>query len=66
MKISRITVLAASAPLDGDSQVVNVGNRHQDQAIDVAIGLEDKNFVGQVKASEVNRTCIKAQRDFGS
>ena len=66
MKISRRTVLAASVSLDGESQVVNVVNRHQDQAIDVAIGPEDKSFAGPVTASEVNDPCIKAQRDFSS
>ena len=66
MKISRRTVLAASASLDGDSQVVNFINRHQDRAIDVAIGLEDKSFADPVTASDVNGPCIKAQRDFGS
>jgi len=33
--------------------------------MDVAIGLEDKNFSGAVAVSEVNGPDIKAQNDFG-
>jgi len=45
--------------------VVNVVNRHLDQAMEVVIGLEDRNFSGAVAVSEVNGPDIKAQNDFG-
>jgi alpha-N-arabinofuranosidase len=33
--------------------------------VEVAIGLEDKNFSGAVQVSEVNGPDIKAENDFG-
>jgi len=55
----------ASASLDGSSLVLNVVNRHQSEAMEVTIGLEDKNFSGAVSVSEVNGPDIKAENDFG-
>jgi len=52
--------------MDGNRLVLNVVNRHQDQAINVVIGLEDKRFSGSVQVSEVNGPDIKAMNDFGS
>jgi alpha-N-arabinofuranosidase len=65
-RFDKVPYIDASASLDGDNLVVNVVNRHQDRAIDVAIGLEDKSFAGPVTVSEVNGPDIKAQNDFGS
>jgi alpha-N-arabinofuranosidase len=45
--------------------VINVVNRHKDQAIDAVITLEDKSFAGAVAVSEVNGPDIKAENDFG-
>jgi alpha-L-arabinofuranosidase len=65
-RFDKVPYIDASASIEGDSLVVNVVNRHQDQAIEVAIGLEDKSFAGPVTLSEVNGPDIKAQNDFGS
>ena len=65
-RFDKVPYIDASASIDGDNLVVNIVNRHQDQAIDVAIGLEDKSFAGPVTASEVNGPDIKAQNDFGA
>ena len=57
--------LDASAAYDNGSLVLNVVNRHQDQAIEVDFELEDKQFSGAVAVSEVNGPDIKAENDFG-
>jgi len=64
-RFDRVPYLDASASLDGADLVVNVVNRHQDQAIEAVIGLEDKSFAGAVSVAEVNGPDIKAQNDFG-
>jgi alpha-N-arabinofuranosidase len=60
-----VPYIDASASLDGNSLVVNVVNRHQDQPMEVVIGLEDRDFSGAVSVSEVNGPDIKAENDFG-
>ena len=60
-----VPYIDASASLEGNSLVVNVVNRHQDQPMEVVIGLEDKTFSGSVMVSEVNGPDIKAENDFG-
>lgn len=64
-RFDAVPYIDASASLDGDSLVVNIVNRHPDQAMEVAIELEDKNFSGPVTVSEVNGPDIKAENDFG-
>jgi alpha-N-arabinofuranosidase len=64
-RFDHVPYIDASGSLDGNNLVVNVVNRHQDQAMDVVIGLEDKTFSGAVTASEVNGPDIKAENDFG-
>ena len=64
-RFDQVPYIDASGSLDGDRLVVNVVNRHQDQAMEVTIGLEDKTFSGAVKVSEVNGPDIKAENDFG-
>src|SRR3954468_14963109 len=61
-----VPYIDASASLDANSLVLNVVNRHQDQPMEVTIGLEDREFSGAVTVSEVNGPDIKAQNDFGS
>ena len=51
---------------DNGVLVLNVVNRHLDQAIEVEIEAQDKKFTGMVEVSEVNGPEIKAQNDFGS
>jgi alpha-N-arabinofuranosidase len=65
-RFDKIPYIDASGSLDGNTLVVNVVNRHRDQAISVAMGLEDKSFAGPVTLSEVNGPDIKAQNDFGT
>ena len=64
-RFDTVPYIDASASLDGNSLVLNVVNRHQDQPMEVAIGLEDKDFSGAVSVSEVNGPDIKAENDFG-
>jgi alpha-N-arabinofuranosidase len=64
-RFDSVPYIDASASVDGNSLVLNVVNRHQDQPMEVTIGLEDKRFAGAVSVSEVNGPDIKAENDFG-
>jgi alpha-L-arabinofuranosidase len=59
-----IPYLDASASYDNGSLVVNVVNRHKDQAIATEFELEDKQFGGAVEITEVNGPDIKAENSF--
>lgn len=59
-----VPYLDASATFDQDSLVLNVVNRHRDQAIEAEIEAQDKHFSGAVRISEVNGPDIKAENDF--
>jgi alpha-N-arabinofuranosidase len=61
-----VPYIDSSASLDGNAVVVNIVNRHQTDALDVAIALEDKSFAGAATVAEVNGPDIKAMNDFGS
>jgi alpha-N-arabinofuranosidase len=65
-RFDKVPYIDASGAMDGNRLVLNVVNRHQDQAMDVVIGLEDKRFSGSASVSEVNGPDIKAMNDFGS
>jgi alpha-N-arabinofuranosidase len=56
----------SSASLDGNALVVNIVNRHQSEAMDVTVSLEDRRFAGPATVDEVNGPDIKAMNDFGS
>jgi alpha-N-arabinofuranosidase len=60
-----VPYLDASAGLDGGSLVLNVVNRHKDQAIEAEIETQDKQFAGTVSVSEVNGPELKSENDFG-
>ena len=45
--------------------MVNVTNRHRDQALDVTIEAEDKRLDGDFQVFEVNGPDIKSENDFG-
>jgi alpha-N-arabinofuranosidase len=60
-----VPYLDASAGLDGGLLVLNVVNRHKDQAIEAEIETQDKQFAGAVSVSEVNGPDLKAENDFG-
>jgi alpha-L-arabinofuranosidase len=59
-----IPYLDISAGYDNGNLVVNVVNRHKDQAIQTEFELEDKQFSGAVGAIEVNGPDIKAENNF--
>jgi len=56
--------VGSSAAYDNGSLVLNVVNRHLDQAIPTQVELEDKQFSGAVEATEVNGPDIKAENSF--
>jgi alpha-N-arabinofuranosidase len=56
--------LDVSAAYDNGSLVLNVVNRHRDQAIETELEAEDKQFSGAVAISEVNGPDIKSENDF--
>jgi alpha-N-arabinofuranosidase len=60
-----VPYLDVSAAFDNGSLVLNVVNRHRDQAIETSFDLEDKTYSGAVAVSEVNGPDIKAENDFG-
>jgi alpha-N-arabinofuranosidase len=60
-----VPYLDASASIDNGTLVINVVNRHKDQAIETEVDVEDKQFTGPVAVSEVNGPDIKAENDFG-
>jgi len=61
-----VPYLDTSAAYDNGTLVLNVVNRHQDQAIEAEFEVEDKQFSGAVEIAEVNGPDIKAENDFGS
>jgi alpha-L-arabinofuranosidase len=60
-----IPYLDMSAAYDNGTLVLNVVNRHRDQAIEADLDLQDKSFAGAVEVSEVNGPDIKSENDFG-
>jgi alpha-L-arabinofuranosidase len=65
-RFEKVPYIDTSSSLDGDNLVVNIVNRHQTDAMDVTINLEDKSFSGAATVSEVNGPDIKAMNDFGT
>jgi alpha-N-arabinofuranosidase len=62
--IDEVPYLDASAALDNRTLVINVVNRHRDQAVEADIELEDKQFAGAAEVFEVNAADIKAENSF--
>ncbi|SPE41580.1 Intracellular exo-alpha-(1-_5)-L-arabinofuranosidase 1 [Candidatus Sulfopaludibacter sp. SbA3] len=60
-----VPYLDISAAYDNGTVVLNVVNRHKDQAIETEFELEDKQFSGSMAVSELNGPDIKAANDFG-
>jgi alpha-N-arabinofuranosidase len=60
-----VPYLDASAAYDNGTLVLNLVNRHPDQAIDVDCEAQDKEFSGPVEGAEVNGPGIKSENDFG-
>ena len=59
-----VPYLDASASWENGILVLNVVNRHRDQAIEAHLETQDKQFTGTVSVSEVNGPDIKAENDF--
>jgi len=60
-----VPYIDASAALNKDGTlVVNVTNRHRDQALDVTIEAEDKRLDGDFQVFLVNGPDIKSENDF--
>jgi alpha-N-arabinofuranosidase len=60
-----VPYLDASAAYNTDGSVVlNVTNRHREQALDVVFESEDKRFDGDFQVFEVNGPDIKAENNF--
>jgi alpha-N-arabinofuranosidase len=60
-----VPYLDTSASIDNGTLVINVVNRHREQAIETEFEAQDKQFAGPVAVSEVNGPDIKAENDFG-
>jgi alpha-N-arabinofuranosidase len=65
-RFDQVPYLDVSAAFDNGSLVLNVVNRHRDQAIETEFEAQDKQFDGAVELSEVNGPDIKAENDFTS
>jgi alpha-N-arabinofuranosidase len=61
-----VPYLDTSAAYDNGSLVMNVVNRHPDQAVTADFEVQDKKFSGAVEVWEVNGPDIKAENDFES
>jgi alpha-N-arabinofuranosidase len=65
-RFGQVPYLDASAGYDNGTLVLNVVNRHEDQAIETEFEAQDKQFARPVEVAEVNGPDIKAENDFGS
>ncbi|HLK51347.1 MAG TPA: alpha-L-arabinofuranosidase C-terminal domain-containing protein [Bryobacteraceae bacterium] len=63
-RFDEVDYLDISASLNDGRVVLNVVNRHRDQAIDVEFELEDKQFQGPAAVTEVNGPDIKSENSF--
>ena len=59
-----VPYLDASAAVDGGTLIVNVVNRHRNEAVETDIELEDRQFGGMVEISEVNAADLKTENSF--
>jgi alpha-N-arabinofuranosidase len=64
-QLGDVPYLDVSGAIDGNTLLLNVVNRHKDQAIDATIALDDKAFAGMLAVAEVNGPDIKTSNDFG-
>jgi len=64
-RFADVPYLDISASHDNGSLVINVVNRHRDQAIETEFETQDKQFSGAVEATEVNGPDLKSENDFG-
>jgi alpha-N-arabinofuranosidase len=65
-KFDGVPYLDTSATHANGTLVLNVVNRHRDQAVETSFEAEDKQFSGQYEVAEVTGPDIKAENTFGS
>jgi alpha-N-arabinofuranosidase len=63
-RFDQVPYVDASAGHDNGTLVLNVVNRHRDQAIETDFAIEDKQFSGPVQVTEVNGPDIKTENNF--
>jgi alpha-N-arabinofuranosidase len=63
-RFDEVPYLDSSASYDNGTLVINVVNRHRDQAIEAELEAQDKQFAGPVAVSVVNGPDVKAENDF--
>ncbi|HPR33706.1 MAG TPA: alpha-L-arabinofuranosidase C-terminal domain-containing protein, partial [Prolixibacteraceae bacterium] len=61
----RVPYLDVSAAVNEGEVIINVVNRHKDQAIVTDIISQSGDFQGDIQVVEVNGTDVKSQNDFG-
>ena len=59
-----VPYLDASASIENGTLVVNVVNRHRDQAVEVDLEIQDRQFGPAIDVVEVNAADIKAENSF--
>ena len=59
-----VPYLSVSAAQDGDRLVLNVVNRHRDEAIEAEIEAQDAHFSGTYEVSEVSGPDVKSENNF--
>ena len=64
-RFADVPYLDCSAGYNNGSLVINVVNRHRDQAIEAEFETQDKQFSGAIEVTEVNGPDIKSENDFG-
>jgi len=65
-RFGEVPYLDTSAAYDNGTLIINVVNRHKEEALETEFEIQDKQFGGAVEVSEVNGPDIKAENDFGS
>jgi alpha-N-arabinofuranosidase len=65
-QFDEVPYLDSSAAYDNGTLVLNVVNRHPDQALDTEFEIQDKQFSGPVEVAEVNGPDIKSENNFDS
>ncbi len=65
-RFDEVPYLDVSASIENGTVVINVVNRHRDQAVEAQIDAQDKQFGGSYEVAEVNGPDIKAENTFGS
>jgi alpha-N-arabinofuranosidase len=63
-RFDEVPYVDASAAWESGSLVLNLVNRHRDQAIEVEFEAEDKQFTGSAAVTEVNGPDIKSENNF--